>query len=140
MLLSVVRLISKLSHRPTGDNDPHEPILINLLPVITQIAIKHLASPDSAELVAESLNSFGNLILVPPALQTPEDMDLAVIILPVINRLISSPSATVVDLVEPAMRCLVQVLRRAGSSPSVWFPFYRKLVSFGILIVRHIFI
>lgn len=135
VLLSVMRFIAKLTQRATGDNDPHEPTLINLLPVVAQVAIKHLTLPDSSDLVAECLTCFGNLIFVPPNLQTTDDLDLAIIMLPVINRLIlpsTTPSTSPSNLVEPACKCLVQILRRAGSSPIVWAPFYRKLMSLGI--------
>ena len=133
-LISIMRLINKLSQRPPGDNDPHESILINLLPLIAQVTIKHLTFADSTELVSECLSCFGNLAVVPPNLQTPEDLDLAIIMLPVMNRILSSTSNSTSSssLAEPACKCLVQILRRAGSSPIVWAPFYRKLVSFGI--------
>jgi hypothetical protein len=131
-LISIMRLINKLSQRPTGDTDPHESTLINLLPLIAQVTIKHLTFADSTELVSECLACFGNLAVVPPNLQTPEDLDLAIIMLPVINRILSSNSSSP-NLVEPTCKCLVQILRRAGSSPIVWAPFYRKLVSFDIL-------
>lgn len=144
-LLSVMRFMNKLTQRPTGDTDPHEAGLIHQLPLVAQVAIKHLSSPDSSELVAECLNCFGNLIFVPLNLQTADDLDLAIIMLPVINRLLlptnppnpsNSPSS---NLVEPACKCLVQILRRAGSAPMIWAPFYRKLVSFGIVFLFYLF-
>eukprot|EP00026_Physarum_polycephalum_P000940 Phypoly_transcript_00941.p1 GENE.Phypoly_transcript_00941~~Phypoly_transcript_00941.p1 ORF type:complete len:920 (+),score=130.35 Phypoly_transcript_00941:137-2896(+) len=134
-LLTIMRLANKLSYRPPGDTDPHEHTLINLLPLIAQVTIKHLTFADSTDLVSECLSCFGNLAVVPPNLQTPEDLDLAIIMLPVINRILfaNPANSSLTSLVEPACKCLVQILRRAGSSPIVWAPFYRKLVSFDII-------
>lgn len=121
--------LQNLSQPP---DDSPEPILISLLPLVSQITIKHLTLPESTDLVADCLSFFGNLILVPAAYHTPEDMDLAIIMLPVVNKILSPTGNS--DLVDPALRCLVQMLRRGGSSPIVWSPFYKKLVSYGILI------